>query len=86
MACRPACWLATVVRGGPMKGFRAALGTRMVAHWAHFIHHGAPDADWPAHAPAEWPVKVFDLVDRIEANPHADRMAAWAGRDVGPAI
>ena len=79
-------WLATVARGGPMKGFRKALGDRMVTHWAHFIHHGTPDADWPVHAPAEWPVKVFDLMDRVEANPQPERVAAWAGRDVGPAI
>ncbi len=79
-------WLAALARGGPMKGFRAALGTRMVAHWAHFIHHGAPDAGWPAHAPTVWPVKVFDLADRVEANPQAERVAAWAGRDVGPGL
>ncbi len=78
--------LAAVARGGPMLGFRKALGDRMVAHWAHFIHHGAPNADWPGFAGGEWPVKVFDLADRVEPNPQAERVVAWAGRDVGPAI
>jgi para-nitrobenzyl esterase len=79
-------WLAAAARGGPMKGFRAALGERMVAHWAHFIRHGTPAADWPAHCSSDWPVKVFDLEDRVEANPQAERVTAWARRDVGPGI
>lgn len=79
-------WLGVVARGGFMTGLRKALGDRMVAHWAQFIRHGTPHADWPGFAGAEWPIKVFDLADRIEANPQSQRMAAWAGKDVGPAL
>jgi para-nitrobenzyl esterase len=77
---------AALARGGAMRGKRAALGERMVSHYAHFVRHGTPAAGWPAYRPEERPVMIFDLDDRVEANPDAERFAAWAGRDAGPGI
>jgi para-nitrobenzyl esterase len=77
---------ASLARGGAMRGKRAALGRRMVGHYAHFVRHGTPGPGWPAYSPEARPVMIFDLDDRIEANPHAERFTAWAGRDVGPGI
>lgn len=77
---------AALARGGPLSGRRAALGRRMNMHWAHFTRHGRPGADWPAYAAADRQVRIFDLEDRLVSNPDGDRLAAWAGRDVGPAV
>jgi para-nitrobenzyl esterase len=74
---------ATLARGGRLTGKRAALGERMRAHAAHFVRHGRPGDDWPAYAAEDRQVKIFDLADRVEANPDADRLAAWGGRDAG---
>lgn len=70
---------AALARGGRMTGKRAALGARMARHYAHFVRHGTPGPDWPAYVPEDRPVKIFNLEDRVEANPDADRLAAWAG-------
>lgn len=77
---------ATLARGGPMTGKRAALGGRMNAHYAHFIRTGQAGPDWPAYLPHEKQVKVFSLDDRLETDPQAERFAAWAGNDVGPGL
>ena len=69
-----------------MKGKRAALGTRMVEHYATFVRTGAPGADWPRYSPDARPVKVFDLADRVVPDLEGERFAAWAGRDVGPGL
>ncbi|MDR7156283.1 para-nitrobenzyl esterase [Sphingobium xenophagum] len=74
---------ATLARGGRMTGQRAALGQRMTRHIAHFVRHGRPEEDWPAYDAAQGEVKIFNLVDRVEARPDADRWHAWAGQDVG---
>lgn len=75
---------AALARGGKMAGKRAALGKRMMGHYAHFVRHGAPGPDWPAYTPGQRAVMVFGLEDRVEANPEAERFAAWEGRDAGP--
>ena len=77
---------AALARGGRMKGKRAALGTRMVEHYATFVRTGAPGADWPRYSPDARPVKVFDLADRVVPDLEGERFAAWAGRDVGPGL
>ncbi|MET0179477.1 MAG: carboxylesterase family protein, partial [Novosphingobium sp.] len=75
---------AALARGGRMRGKRAALGERIMAHYAHFVRHGAPGPGWPAYTPDTRATMVFDLDDRIEENPHGARLDAWAGRDVSP--
>ncbi|QIG80799.1 carboxylesterase/lipase family protein [Stakelama tenebrarum] len=78
---------AALARGGPMKGKRAALGGRMIDHYAHFVRDLTPvlprGAEWPQYRPNERKVKIFALADRVETDPDAERVAAWAGRDVG---
>ncbi|MBB5686694.1 carboxylesterase/lipase family protein [Sphingobium boeckii] len=74
---------AALARGGRMTGERAALGARMTGHYAHFVRHGTPGAGWPSYAQDGKPVMIFNLEDRLEANPDAARFAAWAGHDVG---
>ncbi|MFC0684892.1 carboxylesterase/lipase family protein [Novosphingobium clariflavum] len=73
-----------LVRGGPDTGRRAELGRRMRAHVAHFVRHGDPGDIWPRYEEGSRKVRVYDLADRFEANPEAERYAAWAGRDVEP--
>ena len=77
---------ATLARGGPLRGKRGALGERMVAHYAHFVRHLTPGPGWPAYTLMDRSVMVFNYEDRIEANPDAARLAAWAGRDAGPGL
>ena len=73
-----------LVRGGPDSGRRAALGRRMRVHVANFVRSGNPGADWPAYDAQGQQVRIYNLADRVEANPEAARFAAWAGRDVMP--
>lgn len=73
-----------LVRGGPDSGRRAELGQRMRSHVAHFVRHGDPGDIWPRYEEASRKVRVYDLADRFEENPEAERYAAWAGRDVEP--
>ena len=77
---------AALARGGAMRGKRAALGARMVGHYAHFVRHGTVGAGWPAYQPEEWPVMIFGLDDWVESNPDAERFAAWGGQDVAPGL
>lgn len=77
---------AALARGGRMKGKRAALGGRMVGQYAHFVRHGTPGPGWPPYTAEERRVMVFDLEDRIDGNPHAERLDAWGGRDVGAGL
>ncbi|MBJ7443080.1 MAG: carboxylesterase/lipase family protein [Sphingobium sp.] len=74
---------AALARGGRMTGRRAALGQRMVRHIAHFVRHGRPEAAWPVYDESQGQVMIFNLADRVEAQPEVDRWRAWAGRDVG---
>jgi para-nitrobenzyl esterase len=63
-------------------GGRAALreaSARMQAHWVHFARHGAPLPDWPAYDVDRRLTLIFDEVDRVEADPRAERRRAWTG-------
>ncbi|MPS67887.1 MAG: carboxylesterase/lipase family protein [Novosphingobium sp.] len=75
-----------LARGGPDAGRRAELGRRMRAHVAHFVRHGDPGDIWPRYDRASRKLRVYDLADRIEADPLAARYAAWEGRDVQPGL
>ena len=75
-----------LVRGGPDSGRRKALGERMRGHVAHFVRHHTPGEDWPAYEPGTAKVRIYNLADRVEDNPEAERFAAWAGRDVTPGV
>jgi para-nitrobenzyl esterase len=75
---------AALARGGRMRGKRAALGQRIMAHYAHFVRHGAPGPGWPAYTPEGRATMVFDLEDRVERHADDARVQAWAGRDVSP--
>ncbi|MCI4591995.1 carboxylesterase family protein [Sphingobium sp. BYY-5] len=77
---------AALARGGPMTGRRAVLGQRMTNHIAHFVRHGSPADDWPRYTPDSGQTMLFNLVDRVEACPDAERWRAWNGADVGPAL
>jgi para-nitrobenzyl esterase len=73
-----------LARGGPFTGRRAALGRRMMRHWAHFTRHGTPEADWPGYDADSRVVRLLNLADRDEPGLDAERYAAWDGRDVAP--
>jgi para-nitrobenzyl esterase len=75
-----------LARGGPDSGKRAALGARMRGHVAHFVRHGSPGADWPAYRAVTRTTRIYDLADRLENDPEAERFAAWGGRDVTPGV
>jgi para-nitrobenzyl esterase len=63
-------------------GGRAALRAvsgRMQAHWLHFARHGTPAPGWPAYDVAHRRTLIFDEVDRVEADPRAERRRAWTG-------
>jgi para-nitrobenzyl esterase len=77
---------AAFARGGAFRGRRAALGNRMIGHYAHFVRYLEPAPGWPAYTPAERSVMLFNYADRLEANPDGARLAAWAGGDAGPGI
>ena len=77
---------AALARGGSMKGKRAELGGRMTAHYAHFVRTLQAGPDWPAYSRHDKQVKIFNLEDRLEADPEAQRFAAWAGSDAGPGL
>lgn len=77
---------AALARGGRLTGRRRALAERIRTNWAHFTRHGRPETDWPAYTPDGRKVRIFDLQDRILANPEPARVDAWAGKDVGPRL
>ncbi|CAN7339571.1 carboxylesterase family protein [Phenylobacterium sp. LjRoot219] len=77
---------AALARGGPLTGRRRALAERIRSNWAHFTRHGRPQTDWPAYTADARQVRIFDLDDRILADPEPHRFAAWAGKDVGPGL
>lgn len=75
-----------LARGGPNIGRRKALGERMRADIAHFVRHGAAGPDWPAYTPEQRRVRIYNLADSLADDPEANRVAAWAGRDVSPGV
>lgn len=75
-----------LIRGGPMKGPRGALGDSMKANWVNFVRWGCPLPDWPGYTREAQHVRIFDLAEAVVSKPEPDRYAAWAGRDVGPGL
>lgn len=53
------------------------IGARMQGWWLHFAATGAPDADWPRYDEGSRETLIIDTVDRIEADPLAERRLAW---------
>lgn len=76
--------LGLLVRGGPMKGARSALGDRIKANWIHFVQNGCPLPDWLPYTADKPNVRLFNLTDEIVSGPDHERYTAWAGCDVGP--
>ena len=76
--------LGAIARGGLMRGRLAALGERLRANWAHFVHHGKPLADWPRYEAPTRKVRLFGLSDKVVENPDAERFVAWGGRYLSP--
>lgn len=74
-------WLFALARGGPFTGRRRELSERMTRAWLHFVHHSRPADDWPAYDASSRKVRLFNLDDRIEADPEMQRRTAWAGQD-----
>jgi para-nitrobenzyl esterase len=60
---------------------RAALrvSNHVQRRWRSFSRTGSPGDDWPAYAPHDRAVMVFDRKSRIEFDPHPHRRMAWDG-------
>jgi para-nitrobenzyl esterase len=74
--------LGVLMRGGLLIGKRRALTHRMQWHWAHFVRHGRPQADWLAFTTQERCVRLFNLDDEMARDPDQPRRQAWNGADV----
>jgi para-nitrobenzyl esterase len=74
--------LGVLARGGLLIGKRRALTRRMQQHWAHFVRHGRPEADWPAFTTQERCVRLFNLDDQMARDPDQPQRQAWNGADV----
>lgn len=75
-----------LARGGPNSGRRKALGKRIRADIAHFVHNSAAPEDWPDYTRETRKVRIYNLIDRLDEDPESARVAAWAGRDVSPGV
>ncbi|WP_198418569.1 carboxylesterase/lipase family protein [Cryobacterium frigoriphilum] len=53
------------------------IGARMQYWWLNFAATGVPDADWPRYDEVSRETLIIDTVDRIEADPLAERRLAW---------
>ncbi|MEN3793210.1 carboxylesterase family protein [Fulvimarina sp. MAC3] len=58
---------------------RRGLSDRMRDHWVHFVRTGRPLPDWPAYESDSRATKIFDVADRIEADPQREIRLAWDG-------
>ncbi|SPM42314.1 carboxylesterase, LipT [Mycobacterium numidiamassiliense] len=65
---------------------RAALrvSDQVQRRWRSFSQTGVPGDDWPAYAPDDRAVLVFDRKCRVEFDPHPDRRMAWDGFSLAP--
>ncbi|MDY3126622.1 MAG: carboxylesterase/lipase family protein [Corynebacterium sp.] len=59
-----------------------ALTVAMQRHWAHFIHYGSPEPDWPEYttspnARRKRETLIFDAPTYIVADPKAVKRCAW---------
>jgi para-nitrobenzyl esterase len=71
-----------IARATTALGGRAALravSARMQAHWVHFARYGTPAPGWPVYDVSARRTLIFDEVDRVEADPRAERRRAWIG-------
>jgi para-nitrobenzyl esterase len=75
-------FLPMLARGGPLSGRRAELAQRFRSAWTNFVRTGSPGNDWPALDTTTRYTKLFDLEDRVVADPEKARREVWAGRDV----
>jgi len=64
---------------GILGGYRAFVraGERMRAHWLRFARHGTVDPAWPLYTTRKRNTLIFDVVDRVEADPRGDKRTAW---------
>ncbi len=62
-------------------GARALQGVsrRMQGHWLRFAREGAPMDTWPAYDTDTRKTMIFDVRDRIVADPRHERREAWDG-------
>ena len=54
---------------------RLPLGKTMARAWIAFARHGKPG--WPAYSTTERATMVFDLVSRVENDPHSTERKVW---------
>ncbi|MBO0905649.1 carboxylesterase/lipase family protein [Jiella sonneratiae] len=60
---------------------RRMLAERMRDHWLAFVREGRPGAAWPAYVPETRETMIFNVTDRVEADPEKARRIAWRGID-----
>lgn len=70
--------LPAALRGGPLRGVRAALAGRMRRHWVQFVRDGQPGPGWPIFEPERRQTLLFDRVDSVADDPEALRRLAWS--------
>lgn len=68
---------ALTAMGG--RGKLAEISERIQDDWLTFAKNGAPPSDWPLYNVPARCTKVYDVEDRIENDPRAERRIAWHG-------
>ena len=58
------------------------LGERMRRRWIAFVRTGQPGEGWPRYTPQMREVMLFDLCDRVVADPEPARRAAWGAHEL----
>lgn len=56
-----------------------AVQDRIQDNWLHFARYGTPADHWPTYDDQARLTRIFDVTDRIEADPRRDRRLAWSG-------
>jgi len=77
--------MAFLLRGGRLRGRRAALALRMQHYWVSFVRTGVPADDWPLFQAPHYPTLIFGFKDKLVDNPEAARLNAWKGQAIVPA-
>ncbi|MGI4745722.1 MAG: carboxylesterase/lipase family protein [Janthinobacterium lividum] len=73
--------LPSALRGGPLRGVRAALAYRMRRHWIDFVRTGRPGPAWPVFEPGRRQTLLFNRIDTLVDDPEASRRLAWSNPD-----
>lgn len=73
--------LPSALRGGPLRGVRAALASRMRRHWIEFVRDGRPGLAWPQFEPVRRQTMLFNRVDEVADDPEMSRRMAWSEPD-----